>query len=151
MEFQKIKYNKDKVEIKYKIDKDEYKLTSVEDPAPSFKEALQDLVDPLVDICQFEENYGVSINIISVSISNTDGIMGATITGLKELTTSYAPLVINTPHLPSADYSGSNPDAPLLPVEAINAIERLKIEAEKFIQGRRAQMTILDEMQISEN
>lgn len=151
MEFRKIKYNNDKVEIKYTIETDQHRLSSLDKPRPEFIEAMQKLVKPLVKICEFEEDYGDTIDIISVSLSYTSGIMGATITGLKSLKSSNAPLVINTPHLPTEDYSGNNPNAPTLPIEAINRIEELIIEAELYLQGKRSQMSILDDIEISTN
>lgn len=151
IEFRKIKYNSDKVEIKYDIDNDSYKLSSYDKPRPEFIDALQNLVNPLVKICEFQEGYGDTIEIISVSLSYSKGIMGATITGLKKLNTSYAPLVINSPHLPTEDYSGNNPNAHLLPKEAITRIETLIEEAELYINGKRSQLSILDDMEVSNN
>ena len=151
MEFTKIKYNKDKVELKYHIEQDEYKISSFDKPRPEFQQAMQKLVVSVVDICEFPEMYGESIDIISVSLSYSSGIMGATITALKALDTSYAPLVLNTPHLPTQDYSGNNPNAPLLPENAIKAIENLIEEAELYLQGKRSQLSILDEMEVSSN
>lgn len=151
LELRRIKYNNDKVEIKYDIDNDSYKLSSYDKPRPEFIDVMQNLVEPLVKICEFQEGYGDTIEIISVSISHSKGIMGATITGLKKLDTSYAPLVINTPHLPTEDYSGNNPNAPLLPEMAITRIEALIEEAEFYINGKRSQLSILDEMEVSNN
>ncbi|MFA7326289.1 MAG: hypothetical protein WC121_06460 [Candidatus Kapaibacterium sp.] len=151
MELRKIKYNSDKVEIKYDIDNDSYRLSSYDKPRPEFIEAMQKLVEPLVEICEFQEGYGDTIDIISVSISHSKGIMGATITGLKKLDTSYAPLVINTPHLPTEDYSGNNPNAPILPDIAVKRIEGLIEEAELYINGKRSQLSILDDMEVSNN
>jgi hypothetical protein len=86
------------------------------------------------------------LTVRGVTITWTNDIMGACITALKALKGANAPLVLNTPHLPSEPYSeGGSPDF-LLPEETAENIGALLNEAEAYIRGERAQGSLLPEV-----
>ena len=141
--FSKIKYDGAKVRIEYEVDRengndpDEYSLFSADAPATSFHAALRALREDVIAICELPADQADKLSIRGVSLSNTNGIMGACITALKAVTTANAPLVLNTPHLPSAPYS-DNPE-PVLATETVERLNVLMAEAQKYIDGERAQ------------
>ena len=122
----KIKYDGSKVRIEYEQkrrdggDPDEYSLHSADRPAPEFDPVLQALAADVVAICELPEADARKLTIRGVSLTYTDGVMGACITALKGLTTSNAPLVLNTPFLPSM--SEHNPTLPGMSVMHIDAL-----------------------------
>lgn len=149
--FTKIKYDEKKVRIEYQRTRDdgneadEYTLLSVDRPTEAFVVALNALTDDVVAICELEPHQGAQIDVRGVSLTWTDGILGACITALKRLTTANAPLVLNTPHLPSQPYSEGNPNEPVLPAETVVRLEALMAEAQKYVDGERAQANLFAE------
>lgn len=146
MRFTKIKFDGKRIFLNYETlrdssEPDKFQFESSEKPSPSFNEALQRLKWHIGDICELETKYIHSIEVRSVSFSygGENDTMGATITGLKTLGTANAPLVINTPHLPTEDYSGNNPAAFTLSVSCIKDIGLLIDEANKYLEGEREQ------------
>lgn len=140
--FTKIKYDGAKVRIEYEVERegkepDEYSLFSGDAPTTAFQAALGELRQDVIAICELPLEQIDKLHIRCVSVSHTNGIMGACITALKSVQTANAPLVLNTPHLPSAPYS-DNPE-PLLPAETCERIRALMAEAQKYIDGERAQ------------
>ena len=143
MIIKKVKYDGTKVNIEYAIEKkqvkDVFTLESTEKPLPEFRNALNDLKPFFEEICELPAGYSDNIEVRGVSFSygGENDTMGATITGLKPLKTANAPLVINTPHLPSEDYSGNNDMAKTLPSDSIYYLNELQRQAERFIDGER--------------
>lgn len=142
----KIKFDGTRVEIKYTVGRgggepDEYELKCRDLPHPDFKVAFEALRPFVAEICEMDEDYLEKSEVRGVSISNTNGVMGACITVLKTLKTATSPLVINTPHLPSEPYNEEqNPEtAKLLPKECVEAIQDLIDEAGLYVDGKRAQ------------
>ena len=62
--------------------------------------------------------------------------MGAVITALITIESANSPVVINTPHLPSAQYSETG-QSPLLSHKCTYALKQLLHEAERYIDGER--------------
>jgi len=116
-------------------------LTSKDKPRPEFDQALHRLIPHVIDICELPKPYkqGMEISGVSYSYGGDDETMGATITALKTLAATNAPLVLNTPHKPSAPYSEGADKSNCLTGEAVEHLEGVIIEAEKFINGDRAQ------------
>jgi phage terminase small subunit len=65
--------------------------------------------------------------------------MGAGVTALVSLKTCNAPLVINTPHLPREPYVEDDEECPVMEAHWAAAIEAVLIEAERYLDGKRAQ------------
>lgn len=72
----------------------------------------------------------------SVSFSWGCDIMGASICLLIEMRNSDAPLVVNTPHKPTQQYSEGG-QAHLLPEKLANKLEVLHLLIERYIEGER--------------
>ncbi|MRS02113.1 hypothetical protein EG832_02600 [bacterium] len=153
MRIKKIKLETGKVFIEYSEEKpdgksENYTLESTDKPLQSFKDALQGLAGYIGEICELPEDYCTSITVRGVSFSygGENKTMGATITGLT-LKYANAPLVINTPHLPSAPYSKGSDESCLLPDECYFQLMDLQDEANKFLEGQRepdAQMNLFN-------
>ncbi len=142
-EFRKIKLSKGRVKLEWDVypegtdTPDHYSLDSIEQPKDSFPAAMLALAEHLVMICELPANYVDRVTVIGVSLSWTDGVMGATITGLMSLYHSSAPLVLNTPHKPEAPYSEGADESNLLPEETVAAIYELIAAAGEYVAGER--------------
>jgi hypothetical protein len=111
-------------------------LKSSDEPLPEFSECLAKLAPFVESICQLPVGYCEEAEIRGVSLSHSNGVMGAVITALVPLDTAYSPVCINTPHLPSDQYNEGG-EAPELPSGCTKIINQLIIEAERYIGGER--------------
>lgn len=146
VKFTKVKFNGDKVEI-HAIEEDSYSnskkscLISEDEPMDSFNDALQSLSEDLAVICEIDidDDHPVEIRGVTISWDDTKlpgKFYGAVITGLRSLTDCHTPMVINTPWLPSYQYSDDN-ENPQLPWSTITKIEALLDEAKRYWDGKR--------------
>ena len=124
-------------------DWDIYTMNSVDNPAPSFHEAMQELSQDVVELCELPDDFRERIVVKSVSLSDGDGdgFGGATITEAFQLKNSYAPLNLNTPYKSSAA-SGQEDPKQILDPATERRICVLIIEAEQFLHGSRAQVSM---------
>lgn len=141
----KIKYDGSKVRIEYEAERkdkrfDEQVIASFDTPLPEFNQSLQALTEDVCTICELPSDYAGQMRISSVSISWTNDILGAVITGQRRVKTANSPVILNTPHLPCSDYGGG--DGPTLPEETLTRLERLITECERYILGERAQQDL---------
>lgn len=149
-EFTKIKYDGSKVRIEYQLPKkdaepDEFTMFSCDRPAPEFDMALQALVQDVIAICELSPSDAIKLKVRGVSLSHTNDILGVCVTALKSLKTSNAPLVLNTPHLPESSYSGDDDGSPVMPDGMFFRIHTLALEAERYLNGDRAQPSLFQE------
>lgn len=125
---------------------DERTLRSTDAPHPDFLEALKALARPVAEACFVSPEERESaldedrITVRGVTLKSTAGadgdtVDGVTITALRELDWSAAPLVLNTPFAPV----GSVPYAPLE-----RLLDELKRQARAYAGGRRAQGSLFD-------
>lgn len=140
----KVKFDGSKVRIEYERtrevgDPDEFVVGCSDKPAPEFAPALQALALDVVTICELGEEDTRRLTVRGVTFTWTNDIMGACISALKALQTASSPLVLNTPHLPSAPYGDGNDLAPTLDPDTIARLEELGRQAERYIDGERAQ------------
>ena len=147
MRIHKVK-QKDRVTVVYSTENkegkvDDYSLSCNEKPLPSFTKAMNALVDHVLEICELGDEQARSLTVTGVSFNyqGDEEIMGAVITAEKNLDTANAPLVLNTPHLPSRDASAHG-DQPVLTPECVTDLLRLQQEAEKYVNGQRLQMQL---------
>ena len=146
MRITKVKYDGAKVRIEYEQarevgDPDEFSLNCADRPVPEFEAALAALIDDVLEICELPPEYAKGIKVRGVSISWTNDVMGACVTALRTLQTANSPLVINTPHLPSDQYSEGG-EAPLMSEEFVDHVETLMDRATDYINGTRAQQSL---------
>lgn len=149
--FTKIKWDGSKVRLEYEIvrkdgDQDEFTLQCADQPAPEFIAALAALGQDVLTICELPESDGSRVKVRSVTLTYTNDIIGACITALKSLKTANAPLVLNTPHLPTEDYAGADGTGPTLPRSTADRIDMLVLEAERYLNGARAQASLLTQI-----
>lgn len=111
-------------------------LKSSDKPLPEFIANLDQLGRFVEEICELPEGYCFQAEIRGVSYSWSNEIMGAVITALVPIASANSPVVINTPHLPSASYSEGS-EAPILPYECSRILKLLMGEARKYITGDR--------------
>jgi hypothetical protein len=148
--FTKIKYDGSKVRLEYERprkddgDADEFLLNSADKPAPELDAALQALAVDVVTICELIPSDVSRLKVRGVTLTYTNEIQGAVITALKTLTTSHAPMVCNTPHLPSEPYSEGAGDyqPPTWPTGMFDRIAALEAQAKRYLDGERAQATL---------
>ena len=147
--FHKIKYSKERVIIEYDEEKgagtNNLTLNSFEAPAPGFKKAFKRLEKWVNEICELNlspEDVSTLISIIGVSFSWTNDILGAVISAKKHLEGTPAPLILNTPHKPSEPYGKNADESNVLDSDCVADLENLQKEAEKYLNGKRAQVKI---------
>ncbi len=146
--FTKIKYDGSKMRIEYEVergdsDPDEFALLSTDKPEPEFDSTLQALTQDVLAICELPAGDADKIKVRGVSLTYTNGIMGACITALKTLETANAPLVLNTPHLPSEPYSEG--DALTLDPATVGRLSALVDRANRYVDGHRAQQSLFED------
>ncbi|MBI3582400.1 MAG: hypothetical protein HY096_00435 [Nitrospinae bacterium] len=146
MRIKKIKLLDEKVKIDYEVlegdkIKEEYSLTSIDKPLPSFSAALQGLAMSVVDICELNKqdiNY-IIVTGVSFSHSGEKQVMGAVISAQKKLKKTDALLNLNTPHKIEDFYGETGSKQQLLDDDTIKKIYDVIEEAEKYIAGERQQ------------
>lgn len=132
---------------------DEFDFKSKDKALPEFYTALQAMGEYACRICEFPREYDKGVTVIGVTFSYTEVkdtgeiIMGAVITFRKDLIGSNSPLIINTPHKPSAFYDGKGDESPqdpalLLSSGCVDALKVLQDEAIRYIDGERDQMSL---------
>ena len=144
--FTKIKFDGSKVRLEYERTRpdgepDEFLLSSLDRPAPEFLAALQAFAVDVVTICELIPSDTERLTVRGITLTHTNDIQGAVVTALKKLKTSNAPMVVNTPHLPSEGYS-DNPDEPTMPTGMWERIAVLEVEAKRYLDGDRAQPSL---------
>jgi len=154
--FTKIKYDGKNVVLAWAegdVDtSEEYTLKCDDAPHGDFTKALNTFAGHVAELCELPKPWGSDLDVRGVSISHTQGIMGAVITALKPLEMSQSPLVVNTPHKPSEPYSEGDPNAGdyCLSTECTEAIAVLCVEAEAYLKGKRAQGKLFKEKEQEE-
>ena len=150
--FTKIKYNKGNVFVAYEQGANEYSMKCNEMPRAEFVQALIDLQEEVIQMCELPDEYLKRITVKSVSL-NYGGkreTMGATITASMELYNSNAPLNLNTPNKPvepynnEADYDDEMLEKMCLSEACIEKLNILINEANLYVDGKRAQGSLFD-------
>nr|DAZ68639.1 MAG TPA: hypothetical protein [Caudoviricetes sp.] len=125
---------------------DEYHMKCSDLPRPEFYSALMNLRQDVLTLLEYPENWLDKITVRGVSYSySDDGVEGAVITAQRDLEYSTAPENCNTPHKPYEMYNedGEDPEGIILmPPEIIDRLDVLEDEAQKYIDGDRAQGTL---------
>lgn len=141
----------EKISINYQIERengnyDEFSMTSCDAPLPSFKEALDQLRQHVIDMCELPnmDLDKIVVRGVTFSYGGEDDIMGATIIAWKKLSRSNTDLNINTPHKAAEYYSGNGNGDPkqLLSDECVDDLNIVMSECEKYIKGKRQQLEL---------
>lgn len=143
MIFSKIKHNKGQTELVWSDSRDngttfEHTMRSSDEPRKEFVDAMHNLSDYVLKVCEFEPTYREGLTVIGVSFSENDTQgLGITVTALKKLEGRNAPLVINTPFIGQDDEHAGG-----WPLGTKRMIDTLETEADKFRRGDRAQSSM---------
>ena len=145
----KVKYNGQRVHIEFEVERqkdgdvdwDRFTLDCTDPPRPGLREAFEGLRPHVALWLEMPGGWGNDLDVRGVTLSDTDGVMGAVITALKPLKFSRAPLVVNTPHKPAEPPSEGDPAASdfCLTGDCIVALDKLIEEANAYIDGERQQ------------
>jgi hypothetical protein len=151
MQFLKIKKDKktDKITLEYQKKKgddsvDEFAFSSFDKPLPGFDLAMLALRKYVLQICEYPVNDDfltrVTVTGVSFSYGGNEDVMGATLIAQLALKECNAPLNLNTPHLAEDFYSeNGGSEKQLMPVNMASDLDKLIDEAERYLQGERAQ------------
>lgn len=116
----------------------EIKLRSAEAPHPDFAASFEALAGGVRKLLQVPRNWAENaITVTKISIGETGGIQGASITGKAALETSDAPFNFATPYLPFSVEGESN--RPVMPPEILEHIRTAEARALDYLKGSRAQ------------
>lgn len=142
----KLKYDGTKVRIEFQrlredLKYDEAMIGSTDQPLPSFRATLVDLIQDVCAIVECPESYGNTIVVRGVTFTDSDGTRGACITALKSVKSAKSPLVLNTPHLTFGPMNDGD-QGPFLSGETITRLETLEAEAARYINGEREQASL---------
>lgn len=153
----KLKLGKDsKVHIEYQVPRtvesgqafDEFTLNCVDKPLPALELAMLNLRKHVLEICEMPvddtEVMKVKVKGVSFSYSGDNDVMGATITASKTLAKSNSPLIINTPHKFDQPHNENQGTEMCLSDDCVNVLEELLEQAEKYLDGERAQLEMFD-------
>ncbi len=120
----------------------EITFKSTEQAHQDFALAMRGLENSVRHILQWSEEYAqfaMTISGVSFSTSEKTGVRGAVISGYVKLDTATSPFFFNTPYLPYEDHN-DNEEAALLPEYTIRALDKLELEADAYLKGKRAQL-----------
>ena len=143
MQITKVKYHGGNTEICYSVlkpngDKDEYSLKSSDPPLPAFRNVLLYLRVFLLRMLEMpdtdEEIKKVTVRAVKFDYGE-DGTMGAVISGIRELQYSRGVMALSSPHR----FEESTDEKQLLEGKCIEHLNILLEEAEKYVNGERAQ------------
>lgn len=118
-----------------------HQLASVEEPAAALPECLQAFVPEVLKLLRLPATYADDMSVTALTINyEDDDRMGLVVTCLKQLSSTNAPLVLNTPHLREAD---NDAVGHFLPARMVQLLEDAKVVAERFLLGERAQLSLI--------
>jgi hypothetical protein len=139
--------SEERINIEYQNNGDEFSLTSKQEAAPSFYEALNNLKSHVVEMCELPDEYldRIIVRGVTFSYGGDAEVMGATIIAQMKLSHSNVNLNLNTPHKAEDSYSESPADPKqLLTDDCIHDLHDFQAEAEEYINGKRKQLNLYD-------
>ena len=146
MQIDKIKWSGDTVYIEWSeampAGPNKYALDAVQRALPEFYQKFGSLVDHVVEILELPLSYATGIEARGVHFNYKKDVMGVVITIVKRLPGSKKIFVINTPHCPETPYGPGKEFAGCLSTECAQVLKELQLEAELYIQGKRAQLEL---------
>ena len=141
----KVKITKQGVNIVY----DDSTLSKSSDPdgvsregkgeaKPSFYEAMNALLDDVVNICLLNTDGWDEAEVTGVTLKHEDnGDIGCVITAQNKSPDIPSPIIINTPYLKPS----------LVPEELRVKLEIVQKEARLYLDGKRSQASLFDQLQ----
>lgn len=145
----KIKVDTTRITIDWEIDNgdgrapDEYHLKCADVARPEFYKALAAIRQDVIELLELPPAWLDDIKVKGAAFSYTKkGTKGVVITATRELKHSSSPMNLNTPYVP---YDSQNPDKFVIPYFTEERLNKLEEEAERHIDGNRAQGSLFDE------
>lgn len=142
----KFKYKPGEILVKYEQSNnstgvnDTITLESGEEPTGELLQALQQMADHAVEICELPLSMKSGLTVRSITCTYTNDVQGLVITTLRELDNSKSPMVINTPHFTREPYSETDEDEMnLFSFECADDLDTLEKLVFSYINGERAQ------------
>jgi len=138
-QIRKVKYRHGTVTIVYEVlrddeGQDKYTMECSEQPTPAFHAALRDLKGHVAVWVDQPVAWGRDLEIVGVTFTWARDVMGAVVTAIKPV--ECGAWCVNTPHLPAV---ASSDTAPCLDGACFRALEQVITQAERYIDGDRAQ------------
>lgn len=134
----KVKYRDGTVTIVYEVERadasDKYTMECSEQPTPAFHTALRELQGHVAVWVDQPVAWGKDLEIVGVTLTWNRDVMGAVVTAIKPV--ECGAWCINTPHLAS---EVSYEDGPCMDWACFRALERVIDQAERYVDGERAQ------------
>ena len=131
--------------------RDEFTMKCHDDPNTSLDKAIKALKPHVIGMLEFEKDWGESLTITQVGFGykGDSAVMGCIITGVKDLQEKKRPFPFTTPYAASQIQENSEDkrgrgrpagQVDLLTPECVKALEKVQIEAEKYVGGQRMQL-----------
>ena len=141
----KVKYS-DRVIIMYEVPRgdsvDTYTLDCMDAPTQSFVDALQRLKHLIPSWGDMTTEQAQNCEIRGAFFSWKRDIFGGGFTALRPLKNCASPMVLNMPHKPSMPYSDGGDEGTCLTTIENELLLAVCAEAEKYLDGERAQMEL---------
>ena len=169
LRFLKIKYDGEEMTLKYERMNhqgqwDEYSLKSRLEPHKDFINVMDRLADVQMTMCELltgdfdETHYGQELNRhdirgVSLSYGEDEGgnvVTGVTITSLRRLDRSNAPLTLNTPHKFDRTHTDHGDEEILMDSDDMDVVMKLCQQALSYIEGKRKQLDMFAEAEQEE-
>jgi hypothetical protein len=115
---------------------------------PDLQAAFDALVPHVREVLEWPDHlYGsgdLRVTGVSWSLSEDTGVEGAVMVCQAKLTGCTSPFCFNTPHLPFEQYCEDG-NAPTMPEDAVDALNKLRAEVQAYLDGKRAQGDLFEQ------
>ena len=153
LRFKKIKMTKEgKIQMEYEVKNqkggaDEFSFSCIEESKSSFIEALHDLNQDVLEMCELPNDYlgRLQVSGVSFSYGGENETMGAVIIASMILQKSNTNLNLNTPHKTEDFYGETGDERQLLNPTCVSRLNRLVEEAKDYVKGIRAQGNLFNQ------
>lgn len=118
---------------------------------PDLGDAFQALCPHVREVLEWPDSvYGGCLTVtgVSWSLSADTGVEGAVMVCQAALDTCTSPFCFNTPHLPFGQYAEDG-NAPVMPPDAVDALNALRAEVQAYLDGKRAQGDLFNAANLS--
>jgi hypothetical protein len=150
MRLTKVHSTGDEVTIKYEVKNDQQEteireLPAGGAPAPEFTGALQAFGAYVLELCGFTKKWGEEITVRGVTIQYQNDRPRVTVSAVRPLERTNAPLVINTPRcaVPDDDVDEEPTEGPATQLPGL--LEALLKETIRYLNGHRQQMDVFED------
>nr|DAL55741.1 MAG TPA_asm: hypothetical protein [Caudoviricetes sp.] len=121
---------------------DEYHMRCSDLPRPEFFQALAEIGRDVLELLEFPSTWLGDIKVRGVTYTYSDkGNKGVVITAVRDLNKSSRQMNLVTPCFL---YDSDNPDTFTIPYFTLERLNKLEEEAERYIDGDRAQGSLFD-------